>query len=521
MNVLFKSFIFLCGCLLILSSYAAAQTGKQNDTKQENGTNLIQAVKQTLINQPAILLHKEQVKYGEGNLQYTRGQFDWLLSTSLSQISETTPFTEAERNTVFESHNEQAETIYDLSLTKQFRSGISVSPSIETIRTDNLTFETSPTRNDAKIRFTITVPLLRGLGYEATGAQEIAAEQNLESLRLILRHKISESIKNTTLNYWNCLAARKRLDIYKQLEETAHGYVKGMKRLIDTDQKPAAELDQLKANSASKTSARISAEEELLKARHSLGIAMGLEFNEIMLLPEPGDPFPEVVKIAGFDDLKIKKLMRMACQYRADLQASKVNKKYAKTLLTASIKGKKPKVDFVLSAGYNGLDEGDDFSNTRSSISDTEGHYIAAALQAEYPFGNNSAKGLVGQRKSEYHQAVIQKADLERNIQSDLIVAIGELKRSFEAFQNERVSVASYRKTVDNEIKKLKNGMSTVTDVITTEDRLIRELFQEVTSTQDYANALINLRHVTGTILSSEEDWNEVSYDKLIEIPAL
>jgi len=78
--------------------------------------------------------------------------------------------------------------------------------------------------------------LFRGLGHEATGAQEIAAEKNVERLRLVLKHKVSERIKNTTIYYWNFLAAQKKVDIYKKSEETAQKYVKVMKRLIDKDQ---------------------------------------------------------------------------------------------------------------------------------------------------------------------------------------------------------------------------------------------------------------------------------------------
>lgn len=510
---LFFALFFLFSWLLILRSHAIAQ----EDAK----ISLMQAVRYTLKNQSEILLGKEQVNYGEGNLQYTQGQFDVRLDTAIHHTIEQSPYTKIENSQHFEPYDEQRNTIFTLGLVKQFRTGVSVSPSIAVTRKDDATFDLVPTRNDTKLRFTITTPLLKGFGYAVAGAQEKAAKENLERLRLTLRHKISESIKSTTIFYWNYIAAEKKIGIYKESEEAAKKYLKNMKRLIDTDQKPAAELDQLIANLASKKSARLSAEKELVKARQSLGLAMGVEYHKLSQLSTPYDDFPELRDLIELDDSKYQELIEMTRLCRADLRASELDETKYNTLTTAAIKDKKPKLDLVLSAGYNGLDEGDRVSNAWDSIADSDGYYVSAALQGEYFFVNNTAKGLVGQNLAKYHQAVISTTNLHRNIQSDLIIAIEDIKRSAEALESDRISVSSYRRALENEIKKIKLSISTVSDVIIVKDRLIRELLQEITSHQNYANALVSLRYVTGTILSTDTMSVEVSYDKLTTIPAI
>lgn len=515
-------FTFLvCLSLLISVHHGSAQAKRQDVDIINNSIQLIEAIQTTLMNQPAILLQQQRVRFGEGRYQSTQGQFDWQIKTSIHHNREKTPYTRVESEALLQNYSEQAETIYNLGLARKFRNGVSVSPMIEATRTEYLTHESTPSRNDANIRFTITIPLQKGLGRESTAAQETAARVNLERLRLLLRHSLSEKIKDTTISYWNYLAARTILAIHQSSEKKAQTYVTHMQRLVETDQKPRADLEQLIANRASKASGRLSAEQELLRARRDLGLAMGLASNEIIFLPEPGDSFPEVAGNTDIHGLEFESLFESALLSRMDLQAAKVNEKQTKTLFTAAVKNEKPQIDLLLSAGYNGLGEGDNWSEATRAFSDTKGSYYGVALRGELPFGNSSAKGVTVQRKSDYDLAVIQTGDLRRNIRSNLRLALEGLKRNIQVYHQEEIAVASYQKAVDNENKKLKIGMSTVTDIITIEDRLIQALLQKTTSIRNYAISLIEVQFLSGTLLPSGNEWHEISYDKLTRLPWL
>lgn len=518
-NNLWKIALLLFVCLPASLSHGDARAFQRIFGQEDRSILLIEAIQKTLTNHPEILLQKQRVKFSQGRFQSAKGRFDWQIKTSIHHNKEKTPYARAEREALLENYNEHRETVYNLGLVKHYRTGVSLSPLVESVRTEYLTYDSTPSRNDASVRFTITIPLQKGLGRESTAAQESAAREDLERQRLLLRHSLSKKIRDTTKDYWNYLTTHKILAIHRSSEEKAQAYVAGMKRLVETDQKPRADLEQLLANQASKASARLSAEQELLRARRNLGLSMGLAANEIIILPEPGDSFPEVTEITDADGLELESLLETALQIRTDIQAARVNEKYARTLLTAAVKDEKPQIDLLLSAGYNGLDEGENWSATTRAFSETEGSYYGIALQGELYFGNNSAEGLTVRRKSEYDQAVIQTVDLERNIHTNLQLALEELKINVAVYRHEEIAVASYRKAVANETKKLKIGMSTVTDVITIEDRLIRALLQKTASSRNYANSLIEIQFLSGTLLPPENDWNEISHDKLTRFP--
>ena len=62
-----------------------------------------------------------------------------------------------------------------------------------------------------------------------------------------------------------------------------------IKILIEDEERPESDIDQLFANLASKRTNRIRAEQNLLEAKQALGIAMGLSVDEISSSPLPAD----------------------------------------------------------------------------------------------------------------------------------------------------------------------------------------------------------------------------------------
>ena len=116
-------------------------------------------------------------------------------------------------------------------------------------------------------------------------------------------------------------------------------------------------------------------------------------------------------------------------------------------------------------------------------------------------------------------QRAIQRADLQRNISSSVVVASGAVARSIEQVIKAREAVAFYQKAMGHEEKKLHLGMSTLIDVATMDDYLRRALLAEVSSRQAYAAAVARLRHETGTLILTDNDKHKVSGDTLTRVP--
>ena len=140
-------------------------------------------------------------------------------------------------------------------------------------------------------------------------------------------------------------------------------------------------------------------------------------------------------------------------------------------------------------------------------------------INLTYPFGNNAPKGLYFQRKSSYQQARIRTVDLERNIHSDVAVAINALLKRTKELQETQKSVAHYKKALENEELKLKLGMSTVIDVVDIEDRYRNALLNEIVAHSQYAAAMLQLRFDTGTLFYGEHGEYAITMEQLTNIP--
>ena len=89
-----------------------------------------------------------------------------------------------------------------------------------------------------------------------------------------------------------------------------------------------------------------------------------------------------------------------------------------------------------------------------------------------------------------------------------------ELARSQEA-------VRFYRSALDNEKKRFQLGISTLLDLIQTEDSLTNALLNEISAQRKLSSVLARLRFETGTILSADQKKVSVSMEELTTIPLL
>ena len=273
----------------------AAEEPKPAQPARSQRLGLLEAVRLTLAQDPNIQLQERQIDIAKGALQSARGQFDLTLDTALSRGLTGTPRTELERiNSVGRAHLTETVrdvTDYRLGLSKQFRSGLTVSPGIEITRSaDNL--DEQPALNRANISFVVNVPLLKGLGREATGAAERAARVGHEAAALDLQHVIATRVLNVASAYWNCLGAEKQAAILKASENRAAELVDRVRELVKAGEFPAAELKQVQADQAEKTAARIAGEQRFWQAQQNLALALGLPADKLMTPPVPEETFP-------------------------------------------------------------------------------------------------------------------------------------------------------------------------------------------------------------------------------------
>ncbi len=506
-NVVFS---FLLPAIFFFFSNAGAQDQVDTQSPKIPTISLMQAVRTAIVKQPAVLQQQQAIIASEASLLSARGEFDPNLNTQL--------YHQNYENYLWDGREgkNQTQNISSviLGLTKKTRTGISLGPQVEIDRIHYINAsEVGMVVPDAKfnqaiVKFTINIPLLKGGGRDAASANEMAAMANLEASRLSLQHTVSQVVREAGLAYWEYLAAKHRLDTLSEIEKSAQETLTATQLLVKGDEKSASELNTIEASLAEKISSRISAEQDLFVAMQNLGLAMGLEIEDIDRLPLPGDEFP-TPETTTFDVARIdvKQLFQMAADKRADLQALGKTSDAATFLLTAAKKNEMPQLDINADVGYQGWQNGDSFGNMMDSLAnEVPGPSYSGSIKFSYPLGNNAAKADILKYRSQLSGTKIQRMDLQRNINSGIIVAVRALQNSIKEIKESDKSIKNYQISLENQQLSFKMGMANMLDVVNMRDYLENARLSKIDTLVAYAQALVNLGYQTGVLIIEQGD---------------
>jgi outer membrane protein TolC len=466
-------------------------------------------------------LGERQVRMGEGALLAARAPFGARLITALS----TTRTNGASLGTRDGTTPILTTTIASsVALPKRFRSGVVVTPRVD-IERSQLSDIPGALTNRASVGLDATVPLLRDRGEGAAAAGEGAAHRVLDAAVLDARHSAATSVLAVVVAYWSDLAAEQRLEVYRSSELRASQLVDDTRRLVDADERPAADLDQLMANLALKRAVRLTGEQASMEAREQLAIAMGMELDAADLLPRATTGFPE----ARLDSIRRDEAMERradpaswadALGRRADLAALRARRDAAEMQVGAARNGLLPRLDLQVGLGYQGIASERGFGGAFSSLyRNVPGLDASVQLSYELPFGSLAARGEALRSAAASDQLRIREAELARQIASGVRVAHAALRHGREALLASRAAVALSREAVENEKRKFQLGMSTLFDVILAEDALTNARLGEIAGEQAYAVAIARLRYESGVILDSNSEAPRVNAASLEREP--
>ncbi len=495
-----------------LACAALAPTLSAQSGGDASGITLQQAIDAVLEHGTQLQLGAREVQMREGALLSAKAPFDARFSSSLStkRSNSFAPGTDPRSSSILTST--VASTI---ALPKRFRSGIVVTPRMDIARAVMADVPGAPTSR-ASVALDVTVPLLRDRGGGISTAAERAARRSLDAGVLGARHSAAAGVLATVVAYWNDLAAEQRLEVYSSSEARAGQLVDDTRRLVEADERPAADLQQLLANLALKRAARLAGEQASVEGREQLALAMGVGTAEMATLPHPITAFPAVLAVdsPAFHDEAAA--AARALSQRADLAALSEDRTAAELQLRAARDGLLPRLDLMVTVGYQGVTVARGLGGALSSFyRNVPGADASAQLSYELPLASLAARGEALRSRAAYEQARIREAELARQISSGVRVAREALRHGREALLAAREAVALSRQAVENEKRKFQLGMSTLFDVILAEDALTNARLSEIAGQQAYAVAIARLRYETGDILTVNGSSLTVSAESL------
>jgi outer membrane protein len=490
---------------------------------------LLEAIQSTLENHPLLRSQQVQVDITRGLREQASGAFDQVMQSSLNNSLNTTPLTQAQQLTNLEDgllggSQKLHATNFGLSTDQLFRNGIEVTSGVQTIRNvDNLFLASGV--NSSTISLNIRIPLLRGRGYKATGAQEDAAKTEVDATIFDLRQLVSQLTSNAATSYWNLVAARTNLTIAIDAEERGKIYRQNVQELIKADRVPRNDRNEVVANAAQRSSNRLVAEQQLVSAEQQLALDMGEDADGIAkaaLEPEDSLPDGENQELPSDSTESIRYYIEQALHNRADYRASRMRAAEQGILFGAARNRLLPQLDLSAFGGYAGLQEGlsvgDFYSDSYQGI---RGPTAGAGLTYSFPRRNQAAHGAMLQAQGLKRQAELQTVELERTISSGVIVALEAVRSAIIRLKHAREAVESFQDALAGERDKYSGGIGSIVDILTVEDKLNGALSDQLQAELNYALALVQFRFATGTLTPADASAQNVTAHRFVSLPFL
>jgi len=475
------------------------------------GIGLVEAVRLMLEQDPNLSIEQARLRSSRGVLLSTAGAFDPVFTTGLERTSTNTPLTES-------SSREQSILDNSVGLSKRFRTGLSIEPQLDLVRTADASLDPV---NVGTFSLALRQPLLRGRGRAATAAPELSAERQVAASELDLRHTTAERALAVASQYWQTRAALLNLEVLRESEERARELLETTRKLIDADVTPAADLVQVEANVVAKETARIGGERVLFEARQTLGREIGLAPERIAALPLPSDPFPTVAAAAVPSAVDGPGWIAKALERRADLNAARERRSAVELLRKAADNALRPQLDLIFTPSYSGLVAGKGTGTFFSPLyRNVPGASSSLSFSLSWPTLNSRARGELAQIEADLEQTAFLEDLLARQIGADVPVALDAVTRDAQQLERAAEAVRLFERAVENEEKKLRAGTSTLIDVISQRDRLTAARQAEVSAHLALALALVRLRFETGTLIPRLGDPKTVELARFTTIPS-
>jgi outer membrane protein TolC len=511
------------GTILLVGSL---QSFGQTSSTSAQPLDLFDALQSTLANQPALHIEEQQVVSSRAVRREVGGQFDTVFGTTLSQNRINNPLTvfsqeQAALLGIITNNQVNNVTSLDIGASKEYRNGITVSPSFMNTRTtDNIYYIGGV--NLTTLTIQVNVPLLRGRGRNVVAATETAAGIEVTASLLDLNQTISSLLANTASSYWNAVGAAKNLKVVQGSEERGKIYVDNIQTLIAAGRVPQSEINQVNANLATRSAARIAAEQNLLAARQQLALAMGLSTDQMVGVGMPVEDFPtdDAQVLAVLNAHSLQEFFDLALEHRADYLAAKKRETEQKTLLTPARNGILPALNLSLSSGYSSLDEGTGIGNFFAAPGRApRGPDVGVGVTYQFPPSNNAAFGALMLAQSNVRQAELRTLQTSQSIMASVVTAAGGVRNAALQLQRARDAVAASQAALDGEREKYRLGVGQLVDVLTMEDRLTVAEQTQVNAELGYALALTQLRFATGSIVEPDKAVQSVDRDIFFTVP--
>lgn len=342
---------------------------------------------------------------------------------------------------------------------------------------------------------TITQPLLRGFGFGANLAGLRIAKADRGRADWLHRQTIINTVVGVVFAYNNLIQARENLRIAQFSRELAMDTLKKNEARNRAGANTVADVIQAKSTAASRDDTILLSEQTVRDRENELRQLIGETVFFVAggaLTLEPLVPaVPMTVDVVA--DLK------RAYELRPDFQAARLGVARSRYSSAAAQHQLLPRVDFVGSYGYSGMDR--DFGTARAQVRDQDVRSYSAGIEVTVPLTFAEGRGRARAAKLAVKQSEADLTRLETDIAIDVTSAAGQLETSRKRVETNRAALELARQSLDAEEKKISAGSGSTFLVLQAQNVVVQVERSYVGALVDERRAQANYELQVGTTL--------------------
>ncbi len=341
-------------------------------------------------------------------------------------------------------------------------------------------------------------PLLRGFGFGANllGVRVARADRRISEWQY--RQTVIDTVTNVTVAYSNLVAAHEVLRIARKSRDLAAGLLAENQRRAQVGSMSENDVTSARARTALREEAILFATQAVRDSDNQLRLLMGEAAFGV------DGPFLEVAAPAAPDIVaRPAEDLKQAYELRPDYQQARLGMDKSRYNAAAARNQMLPQVDFVGSYGYTGLDQ--DFAESRRLVADRDHRAFSAGVTVSIPLTLMQGRGQARAAKLQYRQAEANVKQLEESIAMTIASAAGQIDTTAKRVAAASAAVALTQQSLDEEIKKLRAGVSSTFNVLYIQDQLAGAENSYIQAQADQRRAAAAYERETGTTLQRNQ----------------
>jgi outer membrane protein TolC len=431
-----------------------------------------------------------------------KGRFDVTAELGLGVSQSETPAATSSENDIVTTE----EALAEAALSKTFVTGLQTRLSLNGTRSDAdaLADQLDPAYRTYLV-LDFSQPLLKDLGTDINTANLKIAQTRKQ--QAALGYLLQAQLLTTEIEQAYLALAQADEDYrYAVLaRDLARELLDGNARKFDAGLIPVSEVNEADAAMAGREESMLLVQQQVTIARNAL-----LELIDHGEAQLPANWKARLPEVEPAQTVAVQEALATGFKQRADLQQARLDIDIRKIALVYADNQRLPRLDLEASLGINGLagDDGGrrsrydgDWHNALDSTFDKDGTSWSAGVRFSMPLQNRVAKAQFLDAAAQDKQSLYRLRSAEVSAETEIRAAHDLLELGRERLQVAHRYAELAQTTLDQETRRLQEGLSNTFRVLTFQNALVTARMREVAAQADYYRAEVALYLAMGTNL--------------------